>query len=186
MRQISRKVPFLVVADQPQGGGRIKARFGQNAGKQEPELVKGQSRSFVLEFQAQVDQKMMSQRNQQHMVMPAQPTAGFIMVEAQFPFTFFKDGLDRPAQTAKTDQFQQGSVSRGIAEVELDFSRIIKIAAEDQPHLRPRQAGSTFQNPQEGKLTDQRSFAALLNGGSEPSAGRDLASSLVRSEENSI
>src|SRR5688572_9162427 len=175
MRQISRKVAFLVVLDQVQGGSRIKNGFGQNAGEQEPDLVEGQSRRFVFEFQSQVDQKMMSQGNQQHMVMPAQPTAGFIMIEAEFPFTFFKDDFDRPAQPAETNQLQQGGLNRGIAKVELEFSRIIKIAADDQPQFRTRQACSTFDHAQAGKITDNRTFTALLNRGSAPSSSRNLS-----------
>jgi hypothetical protein len=61
-------VAFLIILHHAQSGRRIKNGFGQNAGEQEP------------------DQKMMGQGNEQQMVMPAQPTAGFIMVQAEFAF----------------------------------------------------------------------------------------------------
>src|SRR5688572_25704274 len=171
MRQISSIVAFLVVADHAQGGGRVKDRFGQDAGEQQPHLVEGQSRRFVLEFQSQADQKVMSQGDKQQMMMPAQPAAGFIMVEAEFSFAFFKDDFDRPAQPTETNQLQQGSIGGGVAEVELEFSRVVQIATDDQPQLRTRQASSTFDDPQESKITDNRTFAALLNGGPGPSMG---------------
>jgi hypothetical protein len=36
---------------------------------------------------------MMSQRHEQDVVMPAQPTASFILVETEFALTFFKDNF---------------------------------------------------------------------------------------------
>lgn len=94
MRQISSIVTFLIVLHHPQSGSRIKHWFGQNAGEQEPHLVEGQSWRIVLEFQSQPNQKMMGQGYEQHMVKPAQPTASFIMVKAEFAFAFFKDHFD--------------------------------------------------------------------------------------------
>jgi len=119
MRQISDMIAFLIVAHQVQGGRGIENGFGQNAGEQEPHLVKGQSRRFVLEFHSQADQKMMDQRHEHQMVLPAQPTAGVIMVEAEFAFAFFKDNFDGPPQPAQPNQRQQGDIGRGVAEVEL-------------------------------------------------------------------
>src|SRR5688572_13351461 len=103
MREISDMIAFLIVAHQAQSGWGIENRFGQNAGEQEPDLINGQSRGDVLEFHSQTDQEMMSQRNEQHMVMPTQPTAGFIMVEAEFAFAFFKNDFDRPTHAAETN-----------------------------------------------------------------------------------
>jgi hypothetical protein len=38
---------------------------------------------------------MMSQANEQQMVMPAQPAVRFIVVEAEFAFAFFKDNFEQ-------------------------------------------------------------------------------------------
>ena len=128
MRQISDMIAFLVVPNQAQGGCGIENGFGQNAGEQEPHLVNRQSRGDVLKFHAQTDQEMMGQGNEQDMVMPTQPTAGFIMVEADFTFAFFKNDFDRPTHAAETNQVKQGGVCRRVAEVELEFSRVVNIA----------------------------------------------------------
>jgi hypothetical protein len=37
---------------------------------------------------------VMGQRYEQQMMMPAQPTAGFIVIETDFTFAFFEDDLD--------------------------------------------------------------------------------------------
>jgi hypothetical protein len=44
------------------------------------------------------------------MMLPTQPTAGFIMVETDFTFAFFKNDLDGPTHAAEVHQFQHGDV----------------------------------------------------------------------------
>ena len=45
----------------------------------------------------QTNQEMMGKGHQEHMVMPAQPTARFVMVQTDLAFVFFKNDLDGPA-----------------------------------------------------------------------------------------
>ena len=47
-----------------------------------------------MKTNTQSDQEMMSQSHQQHMAMPAQPTAHFIVIETDFAFGLFKNGFD--------------------------------------------------------------------------------------------
>jgi len=94
MRQISDVIAFLVIANHAQSCGSIKNRFWQNAGEQQPNLIEGQGGSFVLELNSQAYQEVMSQGYKQHMVMPTQPTAGFIVIETDLAFAFFKDDFD--------------------------------------------------------------------------------------------
>ena len=42
----------------------------------------------------QTNQEMMGKRHQEHMVMPTQPTARFVMVKADLALIFFKNSLD--------------------------------------------------------------------------------------------
>src|SRR6476620_4911138 len=104
----------------------------------------------------------MSQRDKQKMVMPAQPTAGFIMVKTDFAFSFFKDEFNRPTQAADAQQSKQGDVGGGIAEVKLEFSRIVQITADQQPEFGAGQAVARLDHAQESEIANDGSFAALL------------------------
>ena len=87
------------------------------------------------------------------------------MIKADFAFGFFEDGFDRPSHAADAYELDHGSFSRGIAEVELDDRRILQIAADDQPDFWTRQVCSRFDQAQESKVADDRSFAAFFDGG---------------------
>ena len=63
----------------------------------------------------------MSQRDQQHVVMPTDPTAHFIMIKTDFAFGFFENCFDGPAHAAEAHELNQGCGGGGIAEIELDF-----------------------------------------------------------------
>jgi len=78
-----------------------------------------------MEADPQTDQEMMSQRDEQHVVMPAEPTAHFVMIETNFGFGSFENRFDGPAHAAKANELDHGCGSGGIAEVEFDFGRII-------------------------------------------------------------
>ena len=86
MRQISLMVPLLVVLHPLQSSSGIENGFRQYAGQQKSNLVNGQSRRLLLKTDTQSDQEMMSQSHQQHMMMPAQPAAHFVVVETDFAF----------------------------------------------------------------------------------------------------
>ena len=149
MGHISDVIAFLVVLNHAQGGCGIEGGFWQNTGEQKPNLIDRQSGSFVFEIYSQAYQEVMSQRYEQHMVVPAQPTAGFIVVETDFAFAFFEDDFDGPTHAADAHQFKQGDVYRGITEVELEFSRVVHIAPDHQPDFRAGQATSAFDHAQE-------------------------------------
>ena len=121
----------------------------------------------------------MGQGYEQQMMMPAQPTAGFIVIETDFPFAFFKDDLDRPAHSADAHQVQQVDVCRGVAEVELDFRRVVHVAPDHQPDFRARQAVSAFNHAQESEITDDGTLAAFLDGGPCPGQLGNLGNQLL-------
>src|SRR5205814_6674243 len=97
MRDIGGKVSFLIIRDPFQGRQSIQNWLGQNADDQQPHLVNGQSRGLFLEQATYPDQEEMGERGEEHVMMPAQPTAGFIVVEAHLAFAFFKESLNGPA-----------------------------------------------------------------------------------------
>jgi len=43
----------------------------------------------------------------QHVMMPAQPTTGFVMILPDFPFAFFKRGFNWPALSGDAHQFNE-------------------------------------------------------------------------------
>jgi hypothetical protein len=76
---------------------------------------------------------MMSQSDQQHMMMPSKPAAQFVMIETDFAFGFFKNDFNGPTYPADEHELDQGCIGRGIAEAELDHRRVIQVAADDPP-----------------------------------------------------
>src|SRR3990170_1074571 len=116
---------------------------------------------------------MMSQSNQQHMMMPAKPAAHLVVVETNFSFGFFENGFDRPTHSAEAYKLDQGGLDGSVAKVELDFAGIIQVAADDQPNFRARQISPHFNDPQEGKVTHDRAFRTFFDGGRAPTFFRD-------------
>jgi hypothetical protein len=86
------------------------------------EVVPGKrsKQTIIVENDTQTDQEMMSQSDQQHMMMPAKPTAHFVMIETDFAFGFFKNDFNGPTHAADAHQLDQGCIGRGIAEAGLD------------------------------------------------------------------
>src|SRR5258708_38601943 len=69
---------------------------------------------------------------------------------------------------SQPNQFGQRDGARRIAKVELDDGRVIEVTADDEPQVRPRQAHAGFNDPQKGKITDNRAFAAFLDSRTGP------------------
>jgi hypothetical protein len=92
-----RQIALLVVLHPAQGSRNIEGWSWQNTGQQESNLIDSQSGSLILETDPQTDQEIMSQRDQQPMLMPSQPTAHLVMIKPNFTFGFFEDGFDRPS-----------------------------------------------------------------------------------------
>src|SRR3972149_7559225 len=121
---------------------------------------------------------MMSQCHQEHMMMPAEPTAHFVMVETDFAFGFLKNDPNGPTHAADAHELDQGCIGWGIAEVELDFRWVIQVATDDQPDFGARQVTPRFGDAQEGKVTHDGAFAAFFDGGSAPTFFRDRSDQL--------
>ena len=133
----------------------------------------------------------MSQRNEEHMMMPSEPTAHLVMIHPDFTFGFFKDGFNGPSHSADPDKLIQRSADRRIAEKVFDLRRIIQIAANDQPEFTGGQAAARFGHAQKRKITNDGTFAAffdnrsnpiLLLRSSSPVAGLEWDASLYRSD----
>lgn len=80
-----------------------------------------------MKVNLQTNQEMMSERNQEHMMMPSDPTAHLVMIHADFPFGFFKNGSNWPSHSAHSNQLRQWNADRRITEKVFDFRRIIQI-----------------------------------------------------------
>ena len=173
MREISGIISFLVILHPVQGSWNVKSRFWQYTHQQKPDLVNSQSRSLFLEMDPQTNQEVMSQRYQQHMMMPSQPTAHLIMIKADFTFGFFKDSFDRPTHAADTYELGQGCISRSITEIVLDDRRIIQITADNQPNLWLWQIPARLAQSQESEVTHDGSFAAFFDSGPGPALFRN-------------
>ena len=59
------------------------------------------------------EQEEMSQDDQSHMMMPAEPTAELIIAHTKRLFSILKASFDGPAQAAEADEFwQRGDIRR--------------------------------------------------------------------------
>src|SRR5712692_8599903 len=121
-----------MVPDELQGSGSIQNGLGQNTDNQHPHLVNGQSRGLLLEKEPQPDKEEMSKSGKEHVMMPTQPTACFIVVEADLAFAFFKEGFNGPTQTTEADELSYRRGAGRIAEVELNHRWVIEVTADDQ------------------------------------------------------
>lgn len=108
MRQVSDEITCLIVSDHTQSGSGIEDRFGQDTGTQPADLIDGQYRSLAVKPDSETNQEVMSQSNQQHVMMPAQPTACFTVVKTDFALAFFEDDFNRPAHAAEANGVLQG------------------------------------------------------------------------------
>ena len=136
MGAISDEISFLVVADMLQGSRNVKDGCRQDTGTQKPDLVEPESRSKLLKADSQANQEMMSNRDEEHMMVPTQPTTHLLMVKADFAFGFFEDGLNWPAHAIDPHELAQGRVSRGVAEVVFDqtgLSRLRRMISQSSP-----------------------------------------------------
>lgn len=96
--------------------------------------------------------------------MPTDPTAHFVVIETDFAFGFFEHSFDGPTHAADADQFHQGCVGWGIAEVEFDLGRVVKVTTQDQPEFRAWQVIARFCDAQKGEVTNDGTFAAFFDG----------------------
>lgn len=79
---------------------------------------------------------MMRQSHQQHVMLPADPTAHFVVIETDFAFGFFEHGFDGPTHAADADEFDHRCVGWCVTEIEFDLGWIVKVAAQDEPEFR--------------------------------------------------
>jgi len=112
MRVISDEISFLVVADRLQGSRNVKDRCRKDTGTQKPDLVEPESRSKLLKADSQANQEMMSNRDEEHMMVPTQPTTHLVMVKAEFAFGFFEDGLNWLVHATDPHELAQGRVTK--------------------------------------------------------------------------
>jgi hypothetical protein len=66
----------------------------------------------LLKAVSQANQKMMSKRDEEHMMVPTQPTTHLVMVKAEFAFGFFEDGLNWSVHGTDPHELAQGRVTR--------------------------------------------------------------------------
>jgi hypothetical protein len=69
----------------------------------------------LLKAVSQANQKMMSTRDEEHMMVPNQPTTHLVMVKAEFAFGFFEDGLNWPVHATNPHELAQERVSMAVA-----------------------------------------------------------------------
>ena len=103
-------------------------------------------------------------------MMPAHPRPGFIMIHADFTFGLFEDRFDRPALPAHIGHRARCDTDRRVAQVIPGFGRFRQTASKDGPDARSGQAITSRGDTQPDEISDQRTFAAFLNGQTLPAS----------------
>src|SRR5271157_205402 len=116
-----------------------------------------------MKLNSQTNQEIMSQRNQEHMMMPSYPTPHLVMIHTDFTFGLLEDSFNWPSHSADPDKLTQRSAERSIAEKVFDLSRIIQITANDQPEFIGGQATARFGHTQKCKITNDRPLATFFD-----------------------
>jgi len=76
---------------------------------------------------------MMRQQHQDHVVVPATPTAGLVVIQSDLALAFFKGHLYRPPHATEPEQFPDAEIGGGIAQIVFDFGGIVRVPAQDHP-----------------------------------------------------
>ncbi len=79
----------------------------------------------------------MGEERERDMVMPADPAADLIVVQANLALGFQDAGFHRPAHAAQPDQRRQRGVRRRIGKVGLERRCIAQAAPQHHPHVWP-------------------------------------------------
>jgi hypothetical protein len=98
----------------------------------------------------QLNQEVMGQDHQGHVMMPAAPEAAFIVVQPQFILALGEAALDRPAHATGPDQGDQRQVVRGVGEIALGdcfLPRRGHTTADHQPDGRSGQSVAHGDHP---------------------------------------
>ena len=125
MRKIGGIIAALIITDHANGIGDLQSRYRQHAHQEQTDLGNRQVRCSFFEKYAHADEEEMSDKGEEHVVMPIQPAAQFVVVEADFDLGGPEDDLDRSAHAAETNQFARVHVGRGVGEVVFDLSWVL-------------------------------------------------------------
>src|SRR5205085_10694954 len=108
----------------------------------------------LTELNPQALQEMMRQRYNGHIMVPAAPRAGLVVVQPDLVFAFGKTQLDWPARPALARQAWQRAVRWRIRQIELHFVRHVQVAAQHQPDPCPRHPLAHDTDAQERERAD--------------------------------
>lgn len=121
----------------------------------------------------------MRQKRLSHMMMPANPRARFILIHADFTFSFFESGFDRSTLTAHVCQHLRRDAHWCIAQSILRPGWFTQTSSEDSPNTRPGQEIANGRDPQPCRVCNQCSLPPFLNRQALPfcsgQAGREFA-----------
>src|SRR5262249_9723572 len=114
-------------------------------------------------LQPEMYQKMMSQKGQHHMMMPAAPGSGLRMIHPQFALGFLNRRFDRPAHTCLANQIGLRDLCRRIAQIIFDLCRVTRATTKDYPDFVPRTAAALTYCAHKRKVGADRAFCSFFN-----------------------
>src|SRR5215467_7092878 len=125
-------------------------------------------------LQPEMYQKMMSQKGQRHMMMPAAPGSGLVMIHPQFALGFLNRRFDRPAQSCLAHQIGLCDLRWRIAQIIFDLGRITRATTKDHPDFVPRTAATLTYCAHKRKVGADRPFRSFFDRVAFPDPGRSL------------
>src|SRR5262245_5883006 len=108
-------------------------------------------------------QKMMSQKSQRHMMMPATPGSGLVMIHPQLALGFLNRRFDRPAQAGLPRQIGPCDLRRRIAQIIFDLGRVTRATTKDHPDFVPRTAAPFTYRAHKRKVGADRAFRSFFD-----------------------
>src|SRR5262245_39341246 len=125
-------------------------------------------------LQPEMYQKMMSQKGQRHMMMPAAPGSGLVMIHPQFALAFLNRRFDWPSQSCLANQIGLRNLCRRIAQIIFDLCRVTRATTKDHPDFVPRAAATLTYRAHKRKVGADRAFRSFFDRVAFPDSGRQL------------
>src|SRR5262245_17615469 len=130
-------------------------------------------------LQPEMYQKMMSQKGQRHMMMPATPGSGLVMIHPQFALGFLNRRFDRPAQSCLPNQIGLRDLHWRIAQIIFDLGWVTRATTKDHPDFVPRTAATLTYRAHKRKVGADRAFRSFFDRVTFPDLGWRLRSHLT-------
>ena len=123
----------------------------------------GQLGLVRFQFAARLHEEQVGQRDQTHVVMPARPTTGLVVRQAERSLGLFEELLHLKTRGGNQSERLERRRLVGVGEVVAVFGLFLQSPSDDHPHRRSRLLTADGPRPPAGELEDQRSLGPFVH-----------------------